>query len=68
MISSYAIIQDQSSIGAMQSMDTEVVEFSGGAVRVTEQIEAWLTDLSNAMKQTLMGQLDAVRCVTMMKT
>lgn len=50
----------------MQSMDTEVVDFSGGAVRVTEQIEAWLTDLSNAMKQTLMGQLDAVRCVMMM--
>ena len=53
--------QDHSTIGAMQSMETEVVEFSGGAVRVTEQIESWLGDLSSAMKGTLMAQLEAVR-------
>lgn len=52
--------QDQSTIGAMQSMETEVVEFSS-AVGVTEQIESWLSDLTKAMKGTLMGQLGAVQ-------
>ncbi len=55
-------MQDKGAITAMTSMETEVVELAaGGAVRVTEQIEAWLSDLARSMRGTLAGQLDVVR-------
>ncbi|GLI62890.1 cytoplasmic dynein 1b heavy chain [Volvox africanus] len=47
--------QDQSTIQAMQSMEGEVVELAP-TVRITEQIETWLGDLTRSMKNTLQQQ------------
>ncbi|KAG2426397.1 hypothetical protein HYH02_014824 [Chlamydomonas schloesseri] len=47
--------QDQSTIQAMQSMEGEVVDLAP-TVRITEQIETWLADLTRAMKNTLQQQ------------
>nr|ADI46856.1 DHC1bf [Volvox carteri f. nagariensis] len=47
--------QDQSTIQAMQSMEGEVVELAP-TVRITEQIETWLGDLTRSMRNTLQQQ------------
>ncbi|KAG2486208.1 hypothetical protein HYH03_015170 [Edaphochlamys debaryana] len=47
--------QDQSTIQAMQSMEGEVVDLAP-TVRITEQIETWLGDLTRSMKNTLQQQ------------
>nr|ADI46936.1 DHC1bm [Volvox carteri f. nagariensis] len=47
--------QDQSTIQAMQSMEGEVVELAP-SVRITEQIETWLGDLTRSMRNTLQQQ------------
>lgn len=47
--------QDQSTIQAMQSMEGEVVDLAP-TVRITEQIETWLADLTRSMKNTLQQQ------------
>ncbi|KXZ45909.1 DHC7 protein [Gonium pectorale] len=47
--------QDQSTIQAMQSMEGEVVDLAP-TVRITEQIETWLGDLTRSMRNTLQQQ------------
>ncbi|KAG1663699.1 hypothetical protein FOA52_013267 [Chlamydomonas sp. UWO 241] len=52
------------SIGAMTSMDQEVVDFDA-AVSVTDQIEVWLNELNNGMVRTLQTQLSKVQSGSM---
>lgn len=47
-------------IGAMSSMDGEVVELSP-QVGVTEQVERWLNELTASMRQTLKAQHEGLR-------